>query len=73
LNGLAANLVAQGSTSADASVQAQGMLYGIVQRQAAMLAVADTFWVLAVVFLGLIPLVLCMRMATPHKGAVVVD
>jgi DHA2 family multidrug resistance protein len=73
LNGLAANLVAQGSTSADASVQAQGMLYGIVQRQAAMLAVADTFWVLAVVFLGLIPLVLCLRMTTPHKGAVVVD
>ena len=73
LNGLAANLVAQGSTSADASVQAQGMLYGIVQRQAAMLAVADAFWVLAVVFLGLIPLVLCLRMATPHKGAVVVD
>ena len=73
LNGLAANLVAQGSTSADASVQAQGMLYGIVQRQAAMLAVADTFWVLAVVFLGLIPLVLCLRMTTPHKGAEVVD
>src|SRR5262245_51961847 len=73
LNGLAGNLMAQGSTSADASIQAQGLLYGFVQRQAAMLAVADTFWVLTLVFLGLIPLVLCLRMATPHKGALILD
>jgi DHA2 family multidrug resistance protein len=73
LNGMAANLVAHGATSADASVQAQGLLYGLVQRHAAMLAMADTFWVLALVFLALIPLVLCLRMTPPHKGAVVME
>jgi MFS transporter, DHA2 family, multidrug resistance protein len=70
LSGMTANLVAHGATSADAAVQAVGQLYGLVQRQAAMLAVADTFWVLSLVFLGMIPLVLCLRMTPAHKGAV---
>jgi DHA2 family multidrug resistance protein len=73
LDGMAANLVAHGSTSADAAIQAPGMLYGLVQKQAAMLAVADTFWILALVFLALIPLVLCLRTTTPHRGAVMME
>ena len=43
-------LVAQGASAVDAAGQAQGMLYGMVQRQAAMMAVTDTFWVLSLVF-----------------------
>ncbi len=73
LDGMAANLVAHGATSADAAIQAPGMLYGLVQKQAAMLAVADTFWILALVFLAMIPLVLCLRTTTPHRGAVMVE
>jgi DHA2 family multidrug resistance protein len=73
LNGMTANLVAHGASSADAAVQAMGQLYGLVQRQAAMLAVADTFWVLSLVFLGMIPLVLCLRMTPPHKGPMMME
>jgi DHA2 family multidrug resistance protein len=73
LNGMAANLVAHGASAPDAAVQAQGLLYGLVQRQAAMLAVTDTFWILALVFLCMIPLVLCLRGSAPHKGAMVME
>jgi len=73
LNGLAANLVAHGATSPDAAVQAQGLLYGLVQRQATMLAMADTFWILALIFLGLIPLVLCLRGTVAPRGAVLME
>jgi DHA2 family multidrug resistance protein len=73
LNGMTANLVAHGATGADATVQAQGLLYGLVQRHAAMLAMADTFWVLALVFLALIPLVLCLRMTPAPRGAMIME
>jgi DHA2 family multidrug resistance protein len=73
LSGMTANLVAHGASSADAAVQAVGQLYGLVQRQAAMLAVADTFWVLSLVFLGMIPLVLCLKAAPPHKGPMIME
>jgi DHA2 family multidrug resistance protein len=73
LNGMAANLVAHGASGSDAAVQALGQLYGLVQRQAAMLAVADTFWVLALVFLSMIPLVACLRVTPLHKGPMVMD
>ena len=73
LNGMTANLVAHGASSADAATQALGQLYGLVQRQAAMLAVADTFWVLALVFLSMIPLVLCLRGAPPLKGPMMIE
>jgi DHA2 family multidrug resistance protein len=73
LNGMAANLVAHGSSGPDAMAQAHGLLYGMVQRQAAMLAVTDTFWILALVFLSLIPLVLFLRSAPPRTGAVMME
>ena len=61
LHGAAAAIMAQGSSAADAARQAQGVLYGMVQRQAAMLGVVDAFWVLMWVFLGLLPVVLMMK------------
>ena len=42
-------------------------VFGMVQRQAAMLAFIEMFSVLAVVFLGIIPLILIMK--RPPKGA----
>jgi DHA2 family multidrug resistance protein len=64
LQGTAAHLVTQGASAADAAVQAQGMFYAIVQRQAAMMAVTDTFRVLSIVFLAMIPIVLLLRNTT---------
>src|SRR5262249_54526101 len=73
LHGFTANFVAHGASGPDAAVQAQGLLYGIVQKQAAMLAVADTFWTLALVFLAMIPLVLLLRKTPVHAGAVMME
>jgi DHA2 family multidrug resistance protein len=69
----AAAISAQGASSPDAAVQAQGVLYGIVQRNSAMLAVADTFWVLAVIFLALIPLVFFLKKAAPRPGLAIAE
>lgn len=54
-------ITAQGSSTADAALKAQGVLYGTVQRQAAMMAVADTFWVLTLICLAMIPLVFLLK------------
>jgi MFS transporter, DHA2 family, multidrug resistance protein len=73
LHGMTANFVAHGASGPDAFAQAQGLLYGIVQKQSAMLAVADTFWILALVFLAMIPLVLLLRRTPVHAGAVMME
>jgi DHA2 family multidrug resistance protein len=69
LHGMSANLVAHGASAADAAPQAQGLLYGLVQQQAAMLAVADTFWILGLVFIAMIPLVLMLRKTQFQGGS----
>lgn len=69
----ASALAAQGASAADAASQAQGVLYGIVGRHAAMLAVNDTFWILALVFLGMIPLVLLLRKTAAPAGLVMME
>jgi len=73
LHGMTANFVAHGASGPDGFAQAQALLYGIVQKQAAMLAVADTFWVLALIFLAMIPLVLLLRRTPVHAGAVMME
>jgi MFS transporter, DHA2 family, multidrug resistance protein len=66
-------LTAQGNSAADAVLRAQGVVYGMVQKSAAMLAVADTFWILALVFLSMIPLVVLLKKTALHKGAVMME
>jgi DHA2 family multidrug resistance protein len=73
LQGLAARLMQRGVGSIQAAAQAQGMLYGMVQRQAAMLAFIDIFWILGVTFLLMIPLMFVMKRVRPHKGTVMVE
>jgi DHA2 family multidrug resistance protein len=68
--GTSAQLMAQGSSAAQALAQAHGMLYGIVQRQSAMLAFVDNFWLLGIIFLAVIPLMLLMKKSRPQVGAV---
>jgi DHA2 family multidrug resistance protein len=73
LQSTASALTAQGSSAADAAGQAQGVLYNMVQKQASMLAVADTFWILALIFLAMIPVVAMLKKTTPQPGMMIVD
>jgi DHA2 family multidrug resistance protein len=73
LHGTASTLVGQGASAADAAGQAQGLVYGLVQRQASMMAVADTFFVMSLVFLAMVPLVLLIKRTAPPSGPIHVD
>jgi len=62
---------AQGSDPPQAATQAQGLLYGMIQRQAAMQAFLDCFWLMGAIFLCIIPLMFLMKKARPQKGPAV--
>jgi DHA2 family multidrug resistance protein len=59
--GTQVKLVAAGSSVAHAAAQAQGMVYGTVQRQAIMLSFIDNFKLLGVVFFAVIPVLLLLK------------
>jgi MFS transporter, DHA2 family, multidrug resistance protein len=63
-------ITAKGADPVQAAAQAQGIFYGIAQRHAAMLSFADTFWIMGVAFLLIIPMALLMKKGMGHKGAV---
>ena len=71
--GAAAILRTAGSSASDANLQAQGMIYGTMVRQANMLAFADAFWVMGVLFLLIIPLMFLIKKVKPSAGQVVVE
>ena len=73
LSGMAHMFTAGGGGAPQAMAQAQGLMYGMVQRQAAMLAFVDCFWLLGVVFLAVVPLMFLVKKAGPHKGPVVME
>jgi len=60
-------MVAQGSSQLLAKSQSAAIMFGMVERQAAIVSYVYTFRILAVMFLALIPLVLLMR--RPAKTA----
>jgi DHA2 family multidrug resistance protein len=66
LHGLAAALRTRGSDAVEAAKQAQALLYGEMQRQAAMLAFIDVFWILGVLCLGMIPLMFVLKKSPMH-------
>jgi DHA2 family multidrug resistance protein len=66
-------LQSRGASAADAAVQANGMLYGSMVRQATMLSFADTFWFMGVLFLCIIPLVFMMKKIKPARRPVMVE
>jgi len=68
LAGSAQNLIAHGSSIAQAAAQAQAMLYGMIERQAAMLAYVDDFRTLAGVSLAIVPFMFLMKKMRPHKA-----
>ncbi len=64
---------ASGVSSADAVGQAQGLLYGTLLKQSNMLAFADAFWIMAILFLSIIPLMFLMKKTAPVRGPIVVE
>ncbi|HTX37279.1 MAG TPA: DHA2 family efflux MFS transporter permease subunit [Bryobacteraceae bacterium] len=66
-------LQAHGSAAPDAALQAHGLLYGTLLRQANMLSFSDAFWVMGVLFLLIVPLMFLMRKAGPVRGPLVVE
>lgn len=73
LHNAAQMAIRHGIDPTQAAAQAQGMLYGMVQRQAAMLAFGDCFWLMAVAFLLLIPLMFIMRDIHDRNAEMVVE
>lgn len=68
VDGTQLKLVSAGSSVAHAAQQASAMVYGALQRQAAILAFVDDFKMLGVVFLAVIPFfVLLRKPAGGHK------
>jgi MFS transporter, DHA2 family, multidrug resistance protein len=72
MNSLKANFMSQGASAAVATQQAYESLWGMVQRQAAMLAYNDTFRFLAAMFVVMIPLLFLLRKPKPSKGAAMI-
>jgi DHA2 family multidrug resistance protein len=60
--------IAKGSDAATASREAHGAIWGVVQRQAAMLSYNDVFRFLGGMFLIMLPLLLIMRKPKGGKG-----
>jgi len=73
LQGLTQTLQQRGADATQALGQAQTMIYGMLLRQSMMQGFVDVFWLLAIVFLAVTPLVFLMRKITPHKGTVMVE
>jgi DHA2 family multidrug resistance protein len=67
--GLRSAFVAAGSDVVTATARAQAAMFGMVQKQAAMIAFNDSFKLLAVVFVVLIPLVFLMRKPRHHESS----
>jgi DHA2 family multidrug resistance protein len=73
LAGAAATLRHAGSSAPEAALQARGLIYGTMLRQSSMLAFADAFWVMATLFLAVVPLMFLIKKVRPPVGQVVVE
>jgi len=55
-----------GSDSVTASRKALGAAYGLVQRQAAMIAFVEAFWIMGVMFLVMLPFLVLLKYKRPE-------
>jgi DHA2 family multidrug resistance protein len=60
----------RGSDRSTASARSLAVLYGTVQRQAALLSFIEAFRIMGILFLAIVPLVLLMRRAGQKRSAV---
>ena len=68
VGGLTQMLIGHGSSSADATHQAYGMVSGMIDRQATTLAYVEVVSMMAVVIIGLVPFLLIMKRNKPAVG-----
>jgi DHA2 family multidrug resistance protein len=68
LSGASRFLMSQGSNPVQALDQAHGLIYGNLLRQANMLAYTDSFWLLGLTFLALIPFMFLMKKTQPQRA-----
>jgi len=61
LDHIMAKLVAAGVPASEALTRAQALIYATVQKQSALLASLDVFWLLCLLALGAVPLVLLIK------------
>jgi DHA2 family multidrug resistance protein len=61
LQGLQRWFHAKGNDNYTASRKALGALYGMVQRHATMLSFVEAFWIMAILFVAMLPLLLLLR------------
>jgi DHA2 family multidrug resistance protein len=67
LSAIQQGLMAQGADAATAARQAQAAVWGLVQQHAAMMSYNDVFFLLAVLFAVMLPLIMLMR-RPKHQG-----
>jgi hypothetical protein len=67
-HGLIAALRLRGSDAVEAAKLAQLLIYREMQRQAAMLAFIDVFWILGVLCLAMIPLMFTLKNSQRRSG-----
>jgi MFS transporter, DHA2 family, multidrug resistance protein len=63
-------MIAQGSDAVTATQKAYASVFGMVQRQAAMMSFNDVFWVLTIIFASMLPLIFLMQKPKHGKGPV---
>ena len=69
--GLRNSFMAAGADVVTATARAQAAMFGLVQKQASMVAFVGIFQILGIAFIAMVPLVLLMR--RPKRGAPVAD
>ena len=72
LESLRKSLVAKGIDPASASQKAQGLLFGLVQRQASILSFVTVFRLLGIVFLAVLPFLFLMKRPRNQRRGVAV-
>ena len=73
LKGVQSAMILHGSDPHTAVSQSYGAIWGMVERQASMLAFVDTFRAMAVVFLLMLPLLFIMKRPKYSRGGVAID
>jgi DHA2 family multidrug resistance protein len=61
LHNLTHILITRGADAARAAMEAQGLVYRELQRQAMMLSFVDNFWLMSIICLSVIPLIFMMK------------
>jgi hypothetical protein len=61
--GMRAWFMTHGSNSVGAMKKSMGVMYGMIQQQAALRSFVEAFWLMGIIFLGMLPLLVFLRNA----------